>query len=88
MHLGSDVQWYEVNDREDDIWGLGITYIETSSLLFDAYKENETAIEVLFHYQLNQHFAITPDLQFMANLAADISAQGAFVLAIPIALSV
>ncbi len=87
-HIGAGLVWYGVNQREDDMLGIALTHIKISPLLFNQYKKNETSVEVFYRYQLNDYFAIKPDIQIIANPAARIEAEDAVVFTMRFELSI
>ena len=88
LHIGTGVQWYGVNNRENDVFGLGVTHIETSPFLIDELHSAETTIEVFYRYQINDHFSLKPDLQFITQPAANLDAQDAVVFTLRIEMSI
>ena len=79
-HIGAGITWYGMNNRKDDVLGLGISHITTSPLVASQYKRDETAIELFYRFQLTDTLALKPDIQFIANPAADREAKDALIL--------
>ena len=87
-HIGAGITWYGMNNRKDDVLGLGISHITTSPLVASQYKRDETAIELFYRFQLTDNLALKPDIQFIANPAADSEAKDALVLTMRVELSI
>ena len=87
-HIGAGLTWYGINNRNDDVLGLGISHITISPLVASQYKRDETAIELFYRFQLTDTLALKPDIQFIANPAADKEAQDAIVLTMRVEFSI
>ncbi|NDW14507.1 hypothetical protein GTQ48_03035 [Alteromonas genovensis] len=87
-HIGAGITWYGMNNRKDDVLGLGISHITTSPLVASQYKRDETAIELFYRFQLTDNLALKPDIQFIANPAEDREAKDALVLTMRVELSI
>ena len=82
QHLGAGLVKSQPFGRADDVSGLGVSYITTSRYTHDELKRSETAIEWFYKLQLNEHFSLKPDIQFIINPAANILAKDALVFSI------
>lgn len=79
-HVGAGLVWYGTFSRADDVMGIGITHVTTSDYLHADLQSSETAIESYHRFQLTEHIALKPDVQYIINPAADRLADDAFVI--------
>lgn len=53
--------------RESDSAGVYVTYVDLSDDTAAGYAKNECAIDAYYTFQINDHFAIQPELQYIIN---------------------
>jgi carbohydrate-selective porin OprB len=78
-HIGAGLILYGLGKANNDLAGIGLTYIETSPRLSFEYAGSETALEVFYKRQINDKFSLKPDLQIVLNPASEPNIEDAIV---------
>ena len=68
-----------VQQRPDDEVGIAFAWAHASDAADDMLDEEEIAIELTYRWQVNDRFAIQPDIQYIINPGLDPSLDDAFV---------
>jgi carbohydrate-selective porin OprB len=74
QHASIGLVKYQSFEREQDISGFAI-----SSAHVQAQRDKETAYEYFYHYQVNKHLSLKPDLQYIHKPSADNSIDDALI---------
>lgn len=73
--------------REDDTAGLMVTHVDLSDHPEAGFDGDETAIELFYGIRINDHLALKPDLQYIANPSGDPTVDDALVGTVRIEIS-
>jgi carbohydrate-selective porin OprB len=78
-HIGAGLTLYGLGKANNDLAGIGLTYIETNPRLSFEYAGSETALEVFYKRQLSDKISLKPDLQIVLNPASEPNIEDAIV---------
>lgn len=92
LHISLGTQWYGVHGRANSVAGIALTYVSTSNRLhkelpnsemdLPVLARSETALEVFYRHQINEHFALKPDLQYIISPASANNIDNALVFTV------
>lgn len=79
-HLGVGFNYKGIFKNTKDEFGIGISYLSLSKYLQNNFTKNhETAIELTYKIELNEHFSIQPDIHYILNPGMVKGIENAFV---------